>query len=86
MVRLSQNGSIISEIWPENILEIGHILSMFSHRSLPRKFPRKSHEIGHFLRKFVPENLAKFDLFLHDLSEALLEQWPLIKTIKILQA
>jgi len=50
MVRLSQNGSIISEICPENILEIGH-----------------------FLRKFVPENLAKFDLFLHDLSAALLE-------------
>ena len=63
------------------------LLSLFPC-SLPPPPPLFSacHAGYHFLRKFVPENLAKFDLFLHDLSEALLEQWPLIKTIKILQA
>ena len=39
--------------------------------SLPREFPRNSHEIGRFFRDFVPKNPAKFDFFFRDLSEAL---------------
>ena len=42
-----------------------------SQWSLPRKFRQKSHEISWFFHKFVPENLAKFNFFLCNLSEAL---------------
>ena len=39
--------------------------------SLPRKFPRNSHEIGQFFHNFVPKNHGKFDFLFRDLSEAL---------------
>ena len=38
---------------------------------LPRNFPRKSREIGRFLREFVSSNPVKFHFFPRELSEAL---------------
>ena len=46
-----------------------------SQWSLPRKFPRKSHEISRFFRKFVLKNPAKLNFFLRDLSETLPQCW-----------
>ena len=43
---------------------LGHILSIVSQRSLPRKFPRKHlAKKGRFYCEFVPKNPAKFDFF-----------------------
>ena len=41
------------------------------NEKLPRKFPRKSREIGRFLREFVFLNPVKFHFFSRELSEAL---------------
>ena len=66
-----QNRSISSEIWLENNHKIGRFLPIAFWRSLPWNFPRNSGEIGRFFREFDPKNLAKFDFFPRDLSEAL---------------
>jgi len=41
------------------------------NENLARKFPRKSREIGRFLREFVSSNPVKFHFFSRELSEAL---------------
>ena len=41
------------------------------NENLPRKFSRKSCEIGRFLREFVSSNPVKFHFFSRELSEAL---------------
>ena len=66
-----QNRSISSEICLENNHKIGRFLPIAFWRSLPWNFPRNSGEIGRFFREFDPKNLAKFDFFPRDLSEAL---------------
>ena len=66
-----QNRSISSEICLENNHKIGRFLPISFWRSLPWNFPRNSGEIGRFFREFDPKNLAKFDFFPRDLSEAL---------------
>ena len=71
LVRLSQNRLIISKIYPEDPLEISHMISIVSQRSLPWKLV----QIGLFFCEFVPENPAKIDIFLRDLSEALFLRW-----------
>ena len=63
LVWSAQNWSISSEIWPKNNHKIGHFLPIAFLRSLPRKFPRNSHEIDWFFCKFVAKNPAKFDFF-----------------------
>ena len=40
-------------------------------KTVHRKFPQNSREIGEFFCKFVPESPAKFDFFSHHLLEAL---------------
>ena len=41
------------------------------NENLPRKFPRKSREIGRFLREFFSSNPVSFHFFPRELSEAL---------------
>ena len=67
-----QNRSISSEICLENNHKIGRFLMIAFWWSLPWKLLWNSCEIGQFFREFVPKNPAKFDLFFHNLSEALL--------------
>jgi len=46
--------------------------SLFAfQRKFAPKFPRKSREIGRFLREFVSSNPVKFHFFSRELSEAL---------------
>ena len=63
MVSSAQNRSTSSEICPENDHKIGRFLPFVFRRSLTRKFPGNSREIGRFFRKFVPNNPPKFDFF-----------------------
>ena len=67
--------SFLPWIWhPSNIFvrNLSFLLScLLFNENLPRKFPRKSREIGRFLREFVSSNPVKFHFFSRELSEAL---------------
>ena len=59
--------SFLPWIWhPSNIFvrNLSFLLScLLFNENLPRKFPRKSREIGRFLREFVSSNPVKFHFF-----------------------
>ena len=67
--------SFLPWIWhPSNIFvrNLSFLLScLLFNENLPQKFPRKSREIGRFLREFVSSNPVKFHFFSRELSEAL---------------
>ena len=63
LVWSAQNWSISSEVCPKNNDKMGRFLPIAFLRSLPRKFPRNSREIGQFCHEFVPKNPGKFDFF-----------------------
>ena len=66
-----QNRLISSEICLKITTKSAVFLPVAFQPSLPRKFPRNSHEVGRFFHNFVPKNHGKFDFLFRDLSEAL---------------
>ena len=64
-LKSAQNQSLSNEITREALTKSAVLYQSFFNRNWPRKFPQNSHEIG----RFFP---AKFDIFFHDLPEALI--------------
>ena len=69
-LKSAQNQSLSSEIFSGRSHKIGILYQSFFSDTGLENSSRNSCQISRFVREFVPENPAKFDIFFHDLPEA----------------